>query len=237
MTNWLIIGVSYGLENALAQAALTRGDAVVGTVRRVAEKRAFEALAPGPALSVPLDLADRSAISEAVANAEAWPGPIDRLVYNAGFGMVGAIAMIQAVQPAMRARRTGHIVTITSFGGFAPWWATRDDGASRYAQECIGQTQAQEVELLDIRVTNIAPGEFRTDFAPRGLIEAATMIDDYRDTALQPKHSLMAGWGMEAGDRRGPRRRYWPRSMRRRRPATCSLAKTPCAMRASIPTC
>lgn len=220
MTNWLITGVSGGLGQALAQAALARGDAVVGTVRRLADKQAFEALAPGRALGVLLDMADHAAIPEAVATAQAWLGQIDRLVNNAGFGMVGAIeetsiaeakalfdvnlfgamAMIQAVLPAMRARRAGHIVTITSLSGFAPWWGTGIYGASKYALECIGQTLAQEVEPLGIRVTNVAPGGFRTGFAARGLIEAARVIDDYDATARQSKHSLIAGRGKEAGD-------------------------------------
>lgn len=220
MTNWLITGVGGGLGRALAQAALARGDAVVGTVRRMADKQAFEAIAPGRAFGLVLDLSDHGAIPGAVATAQALLGRIDRLVNNAGYGMVGAIeetsvaeakslfdvnlfgaiAMIQAVLPAMRARRAGHIVTITSLSGFAPWWGTGIYGASKYALECIGQTLAQEVEPLGIHVTNVAPGGFRTGFAARGLVEAAHRIDDYEGTARQSKHSLLAGRGQEAGD-------------------------------------
>lgn len=220
MTNWLITGISSGLGRALATAALARGDTVVGTARRAEDLEAFAALEPGRALPVALDLSQPDAAAAAVARAEALVGQIDILVNNAGYGMVGAIeetsidqmralfdvnlfgaiAMIQAVLPAMRARRGGHIVNITSLSGLAPWWGTAVYGASKYAFECIGQTLAQEVGTLGIRVTNVAPGGFRTDFAGKGLVEAERTIADYDETARQSKLSLLAGRGTEHGD-------------------------------------
>lgn len=220
MSNWLITGVGGGLGKALAGAALARGNRVAGTVRKVADAAAFEALAPGRAIAVMLDLSDHGAIPDAVASAEARLGRIDRLVNNAGFGMVGAIeessleqiralfdvnvfgaiAVIQAVLPAMRARRAGHIVNITSVSGFAPWWGTGIYGASKYALECIGQTLAQEVKPLGIHVTNVAPGGFRTGFAGAALVEGERVIADYDGGARQSKLSLIGNRGKEHGD-------------------------------------
>jgi NAD(P)-dependent dehydrogenase (short-subunit alcohol dehydrogenase family) len=220
VTNWLITGVSGGLGQALAQVALARGDVVVGTMRKLADCMAFEAIAPGRAKGVLLDLADPADAASAVTEAEAALGHIDRLVNNAGFGMVGAIeetslaqakalfdvnlfgaiAMIQAVLPAMRARRGGHIVNITSLSGFAPWWGTGIYGASKYALECIGQTLAQELQPLGIHVTNVAPGGFRTGFAGSALVEAEKIIADYDEGARQSKLSLLANRGKEHGD-------------------------------------
>jgi NAD(P)-dependent dehydrogenase (short-subunit alcohol dehydrogenase family) len=220
LTNWLITGVSSGLGLALARAALARGDTVVGTTRRLTDLEAFEALAPGRALGLRLDLSQPGEAATAVATAEAMVGRIDLLVNNAGYGMVGAIeetgldqaralfevnlfgaiAMIQAVLPAMRARRGGHIVNITSLSGFAPWRGTGIYGASKYAFECIGQTLAQELEPLGIRVTNVAPGGFRTGFAGSALVEAERTISDYDSGARQSKLSLLAARGKEHGD-------------------------------------
>jgi NAD(P)-dependent dehydrogenase (short-subunit alcohol dehydrogenase family) len=220
MTIWMITGISSGLGRALAQAALARGDTVVGTARRAADLEAFEALAPGRAHGVQLDLSQPGGAATAVATAETMVDRIDVLVNNAGYGMVGAIeesgldqiralfdvnlfgaiAMIQAVLPGMRARRAGHIVNITSVSGFAPWWGTGIYGASKYAFECIGQTLAQEIAPLGIRVTNVAPGGFRTGFAGNALVEAETTIADYEASARQSKQSLLAGRGKEHGD-------------------------------------
>jgi NAD(P)-dependent dehydrogenase (short-subunit alcohol dehydrogenase family) len=220
VANWMITGASNGLGKALAQAVLAQGDSVVGTCRREPDAEAFEALAPGRAFSVILDVSDHDAAAGAVAAAEKVIDRIDTLVNNAGYGMVGAIeetsiaeakalfdvnlwgaiAMIQAVLPAMRARRSGRIVNITSLSGFAPWWGTGIYGASKYAFECIGQTLAQEVRPLGIQVINVAPGGLRTSFASGGLVEAARQIPDYDDGARQSKQSLVAGRGREHGD-------------------------------------
>jgi len=219
MTKWLITGIGGGLGRAVAKAALARGDSVVGTTRSVGDA-AFEALAPGRAHVLSVDLTDDASVRAAVARAETLTGGIDRLLNNAGYGLVGAIEevsideardlfeinvfgairMIQAVLPAMRARRAGHVINITSVSGHAPWAGTGVYGASKYALECVGQTLAQEVAPFGIRVTNVAPGGFRTGFAASGLKVAAKDIADYEDGAHFARRSLTAGAGAEKGD-------------------------------------
>lgn len=220
MTRWIITGAGGGLGRALAEAALARGDRVAATLRSQQAAEAFTALAPGRALGLVLDLSRPEDAAAVVAQATGWLGGVDRLVNNAGYGMVGAIeetsldeirdlfavnvlgavAMIQAVLPGMRAARSGHIVNITSMSGWAPWAGTGTYGASKYALECIGQTLAQEVAELGIRVTNVAPGGMRTGFAGKGLVEAARRLDDYEGAARFSLHSLTAGVGAEKGD-------------------------------------
>jgi len=218
MTNWLITGIGSGLGRALARAALRRGDTVFGTSRRDHDPE-FEAMAPGRAHLVPVDLGDREAVRAAVARAEQLAGGIDRLVNNAGYGLAGAVEevsieemidlfqvnlfgavrMIQAVLPGMRGRGRGHIVNITSVSGLAPWAGTGAYGASKYALECIGQTLAREVAPFGIRVTNVAPGGLRTGFAA-SLHVAARDIADYEAVAHQARHQLRAHAGREQGD-------------------------------------
>nr|WP_314467752.1 oxidoreductase [uncultured Novosphingobium sp.] len=219
MTKWLITGIGGGLGRAVAKAALARGDSVVGTTRSAGDA-AFEALAPGRAHVLSVDLTDDASVRAAVARAETLTGGIDRLLNSAGYGLVGAIEevsineardlfeinvfgairMIQAVLPAMRARRAGHVINITSVSGHAPWAGTGVYGASKYALECVGQTLAQEVAPFGIRVTNVAPGGFRTGFAASGLKVAAKDIADYEDGAHFARRSLTAGAGAEKGD-------------------------------------
>src|SRR5579863_6228278 len=85
MARWLITGVSSGLGQEIAALALARGDEVLGTVRREADKAAFEALAPGGARGLILDLARPDAVASAAL------GEVDILVNNAGYGLVGAV--------------------------------------------------------------------------------------------------------------------------------------------------
>jgi NAD(P)-dependent dehydrogenase (short-subunit alcohol dehydrogenase family) len=218
---WLITGVSSGLGRALAQSALDRGDRVAGTVRSAAAQSDFEALAPGRAHGVVLDVRDTAKIADAVRSVEVLAGgAVDILVNNAGYGLVGAVeevspeeartqfevnvfgplALIQAVLPAMRKRRAGVIVNVTSVSGLATWQGTGVYCASKFALEAVGETLADEVAGLGIRVINVEPGGMRTDYAGRSLTRAARKIADYDATAHQSERILAGHTGQEKGD-------------------------------------
>ncbi|MES1990982.1 MAG: oxidoreductase [Pseudomonadota bacterium] len=217
---WWITGVSSGFGRAIAEAALARGDTVVGTVRGEADAGAFNALAPARALSFLLDVTDDEAVRKTASYIEEATGGIDILVNNAGYGLIGAveeasvseireqfdvnvfgaISVVQAVLPYMRERRAGHIINVTSVSGLAPWMGTGIYGATKFALECIGQTLAEEVKPLGIKVTNVAPGGLRTDFATRSLKTCKTEIADYEPTAHFARNLLAGGGGTEKGD-------------------------------------
>ena len=218
--NWLITGVSSGLGRAIAEAALARGDKVAGTVRRQTDLDAFEALAPGRAVGYLADMADEAAVRAAVDRAEADLGGIDVLVGNAGYGLVGAveesslaeirrqfevnvfgpIAAIQAVLPYFRARRRGHVITITSVSGVATWAGTGVYCASKHALEGVTRTLAEEVAELGIKVTNIEPGGLRTDYAGRSMLTTEARIDDYEGAARNAQRIMADHAGHEPGD-------------------------------------
>jgi NAD(P)-dependent dehydrogenase (short-subunit alcohol dehydrogenase family) len=220
MTNWLITGVSGGLGKALAEAALARGDTVAGTVRKPADLAAFEALAPGRALGLQVDVSDEAALRQAVDKAEADLGGLDVLVNNAGYGLIGAveeaslaeiraqfevnvfgpIVAIQAVLPYFRARRAGHIINVTSVSGVAAWAGTGIYTGSKFALEGVTQTLAQEVAGLGIKVTNVEPGGMRTDYAGRSLTLAQSRIADYDGPAHDAQTILTGHAGHEGGD-------------------------------------
>jgi len=217
---WLITGVGSGLGSALARAALARGDAVAGTARAMADLAAFEALAPGQARGFRLELADEAAVAAVAREAEDVLGGVDVLVNNAGYGLVGAIeeaspdeiraqfevnlfgplALIRAVLPAMRARRAGHIVNITSVSGVATWAGTGVYCASKFALEGAALTLADEVAPFGIKVTNIEPGGMRTDYSGRSLRQAARAIEDYASVAHAARRVLADHAGHEPGD-------------------------------------
>lgn len=216
---WLITGVSSGLGKALATAALAAGDRVAGTVRSAQAKQVFETSAPGRAHGYLLDMRDDAA-AEALIRAVEALGPIDALVNNAGYGLVGAVEevspaeahdqfevnvfgplrLIQAVLPAMRARRAGMIVNVTSVSGLATWQGTGIYCASKFALEAIGDTLADEVEPLGIKVMNVEPGGMRTDYASRSLKRAERKLDCYDQTAHSSERILADHAGYESGD-------------------------------------
>lgn len=217
---WMITGVSGGLGREIARAALERGDIVVGAMRRPEAVAAFEAFAPGRAHGVVMDVTDTAAIAAAVAKAESVTGTLDVLVNNAGYGLVGAVeeasldevraqfevnvfgplAVLKAVLPAMRARRAGRIINITSVSGLAVWAGTGVYCASKWALEGLTQTLAQEVADLGIKVVNVAPGGLRTDFATGSKVIVADKLSDYDGLARDAERIMADHAGQEPGD-------------------------------------
>jgi NAD(P)-dependent dehydrogenase (short-subunit alcohol dehydrogenase family) len=218
--NWLITGVSSGLGRALAEAALARGDKVAGTVRKSADRDAFDRLSPGRAFGYLADMTDEAAVRAAIERAEADLGGLDVLVGNAGYGLVGAveesslaeirrqfevnvfgpIAAIQAVLPYFRQRCRGHVITITSVSGVATWAGTGVYCGSKHALEGVTRTLAEEVAELGIKVTNIEPGGMRTDYAGRSLTITQRQIPDYDGVARNAQRILTDHAGHEPGD-------------------------------------
>lgn len=195
----LITGVSSGFGRALASEALAAGHRVIGTVRRPDDAEAFQQLAPARAHGRLLDVADSERVDAVVGEVEATIGPIDVLVNNAGYGhegvmeespladlrrqfdvnVFGAVAMMKAVLPGMRTRRAGHILNITSMGGFITMPGITYYCGSKFALEGISEALCKEVSDLGIKVTAVAPGSFRTDWAGRSMVRSPRSISDY----------------------------------------------------------
>lgn len=221
MKTWLITGVSSGFGRALALAVLARGDRVAGTVRNIDALERFEALSPGLANGFLMDVVDPAAVKSTVSAVSEAHGPIAVLVNNAGYGLVsgveevslaemraqfevnvfGAVTVMQAVLPGMRARRSGTIVNISSVSGLVGWPSLGVYSGSKFAVEGLTETLAQEVAPFGIRVMMVEPGGFRTDFAQRSRCEAADPIADYEGTVLADcKRVLQGHAGHERGD-------------------------------------
>ncbi|UUC52797.1 oxidoreductase [Pseudomonas citronellolis] len=218
----LITGASSGFGLALAQEALADGHRVVGTVRSEQARAALETLAPGRALGRLLDVTDFAAIEPLVAEIEKTIGPLDVLVNSAGYGhegileesplaemrrqfdvnVFGAVAMMKAVLPYMRQRRRGHILNITSMGGFITLPGIAYYCGSKFALEGISEVVGKEVEGFGIAVTAVAPGSFRTDWAGRSMVRSPRGIADY-DALFDPvRQARQEKSGKQLGDPR-----------------------------------
>jgi len=217
---WFITGVSTGFGRAIADAALHAGDFVAGSVRKDEDRATFEALAPGRAHAVVLDVTNEAAVQPTIDRIEHEIGAIDILVNNAGYGheglveestldelrrqfdvnVFGAVAMIKAVLPAMRVRRRGRILNITSMGGLMTLPGLAYYHGSKFALEGFSESLGKEVKHLGIHVTAVEPGSFRTDWAGRSMVRAARTIADY-DSLMDPiRERRQAVSGNQSGD-------------------------------------
>jgi NAD(P)-dependent dehydrogenase (short-subunit alcohol dehydrogenase family) len=201
MARWLVTGCSTGFGREIAYAALQSGHQVIVTARRADAVRDLADEFGDQALAVGLDVTDGEQIAAAVAAADEAFGGIDVLVNNAGHGYLsaveegedaevrklfdvnyfGAVDMIKAVLPAMRARGSGHIINISSMTGLVANPPNAYYSSTKFALEAVTEALATEVKPLGIKVTAIEPGAFRTDWATRSMKESATPISDYAD--------------------------------------------------------
>ena len=202
---WMITGASRGLGARMAEAALAHGDAVVATARDAAA--VAKRFGDHPALlGVSLDVTDEAQAARAVDAAIARFGRIDVLVNNAGFGLLGAVEeattdevrklyetnvfgllnVTRAVLPSMRARRSGHVLNLSSLGGHQSGPGFGLYCSTKFAVEGINQALHKELAPLGIHVTAVEPGYFRTEFLEgNSLTVSPTLIADYEGTSGQ----------------------------------------------------
>jgi NAD(P)-dependent dehydrogenase (short-subunit alcohol dehydrogenase family) len=200
-----ITGVSSGFGQALAKEALAQGHRVIGTVRSESALTTFQALSPERAHGVVLDVTHFNTIDAVVAAVEDQYCPVDVLVNNAGYGhegvfeesslaemrrqfdvnVFGAVAMTKAFVPYFRQRRRGHILNITSMGGYITMPGIAYYCGSKFALEGISDTLSKELAPFNIFVTAVAPGSFRTDWAGRSMERTPRSISDY-DASFEP---------------------------------------------------
>ena len=203
MSTWFITGCSTGLGRALAEAVLDCGESAAITARDSGRLADLAKAYPDTALALTLDVTDDEQVMAAVRQAEDAFGGIDVLVNNAGYGyraaveegdpadvqrlfatnFFGPVALIKAALPGMRARRSGAIVNISSIGALRCPPGSGYYSASKAALEAMTGSLRKEAEPLGIKVIAVEPGAFRTDFSGRSLMQSATAIDDYAETA------------------------------------------------------
>ncbi|BBZ74192.1 oxidoreductase [Mycobacterium paraseoulense] len=220
MSTWLITGCSSGLGRALAEAVIEAGHHAVVTARDVAKVADLAGGAPERVLAAALDVTDPAQVASVVGQAHDRFGHVDVLVNNAGYGyraaveegddaevralfethFFGTVAMIKAVLPGMRARRSGAIVNISSIGATVTPVGSGYYAAAKAAIEGMSGALRGELAPLGISVTIVEPGAFRTDFAGRSLVQSATVIDDYAATAGQRRKENDTMHGNQAGD-------------------------------------
>ncbi|PZU10386.1 SDR family oxidoreductase [Sphingomonas sp.] len=175
MPSVLITGCSSGFGLETAKLFLDEGWTVVATMRTPDPN----VLPASDRLTIlPLDVTDRDSVGSAIQQA----GPIDVLVNNAGFGAavpielidfdtarqlfetntLGTLAMLQAVLPSFRERRSGVIVNVTSTVTLKPLPLVSTYRASKAAVNALTESLAVEMQPFGVRVHIVLPGRSPT---------------------------------------------------------------------------
>lgn len=197
MTTAFITGCSSGFGERGALALARKGVHVAagvrdfGRARRLADAAARERL---PVELVKLDVRSDESVAAAVEEVHGRMGAIDIAITNAGLHLIapaelcsitdcqaildtnvlGALRVMKAVLPEMRARRHGRIVVVTSAGSFVAVPHMAMYTASKHALDALAAAMANELKPFGVVITTVAPGTFRTAMAEKGLLPRET---------------------------------------------------------------
>lgn len=197
---WFVTGASRGIGLEITKTALKNGDSVITTTRNEKGldlsneyKERF--------LNLQLDVAKytQAQVNSVVEKAVKQFGRIDILVNNAGHGRItnfeetseenireifelnvfGLMRVTRAILPFMRKQKSGHIFNIASAAGYGAGPVVYH--TSKFAVTGFSTCLAFELEPFGIKVTNVAPGLFRTSFYNKGAMrtELDIHIEDY----------------------------------------------------------
>jgi 3-oxoacyl-[acyl-carrier protein] reductase len=183
----LVTGGSRGIGAAIALALAAAGSAVTVNYReRASDAEAVVAkikAAGGRAIAVAADVSHGAAVKAMVERASTALGPIDILINNAGIAIVlsvddlseaefdltiavnlkSAFLCTQAVLPAMRARKWGRIVNITSGAARGAGAIGVHYNASKAGMEGLTRGYAARLVKEGITVNSVAPSLIETD--------------------------------------------------------------------------
>ncbi|KEQ30967.1 short-chain dehydrogenase [Pedobacter antarcticus 4BY] len=197
---WFITGASKGLGLALAKLALSNGDKVVATSRSIKELEEQISQPDENFLPLKVDLTSDKDVRHAIERSIAYFGKLDVIVNNAGYSLVGSmeemsdqefratldvnlfgtVNVIRNVMPSLRTQNSGHIINISSNAGYVGFANATSYNAAKFAVVGLSEGLAQEVSAFGIKVTLVAPGQFRTSFMEKGsMMFAKNRIDVY----------------------------------------------------------
>lgn len=175
-----ITGASSGIGEAIAKHFSAQGHPLLLIARRVER---LEALNLPNSICAKVDVTDRAALVEAFAKAEATYGPVDCLVNNAGVmllgqahtqdpaewktmldvNVMGLLNGIHGVLAAMRERKSGTIINISSVAGRKTFPSHAAYCGTKFAVHAISENIREEVADDNVRVITIAPGAVETE--------------------------------------------------------------------------
>jgi len=205
----LVTGASAGLGVDFARQLSKRGHRLALVARR---KERLEELARelGNARAVAIDLSKKDAAAKLLADLESNGETVDLLVNNAGFGLIGRFAeldakrerqmidlnvgalteLCRAVAPGMIARKSGGIINVASTAAFqagpkmAVYFATKAFVLS------LTEALHEELKPHGIKVSCLCPGPTRTEFGEVAGFGGNGMFDR---VAMEPPEVVTAG--------------------------------------------
>jgi hypothetical protein len=207
----LVTGASAGLGVEFARQLSKRGHRLVLAARR---KDRLETLAKelGSARAVAIDLSKANAAAKLIADLEANGEQVDLLVNNAGFGLIGRFAeldakrlrqmidlnvgvlmdLCRAAAPGMIERKSGGIINVASTAAFQPGPKMAVYFATKAFVLSFTEALHEELKPHGIKVSCLCPGPTRTEFGEVAGFNGNSMFER---VAMESPEVVEAGLG------------------------------------------
>ncbi|SDP88455.1 NADP-dependent 3-hydroxy acid dehydrogenase YdfG [Mucilaginibacter sp. OK268] len=200
---WFVTGASKGLGLSLVKKLLKEGYRVAATSRNLSDLSKAVDNHSDQFLPLAVNIKNEESVQEAIELTISTFGKIDVVVNNAGYGLIGGLEeltdqeardnfevnvfgslnVIRKALPYLREQQSGHILNISSIGGFTgsfPGFGIYC--ATKFAVNGFSESLAEEVKPFGIKVTIVQPGYFRTSFLSEGsLVAPKHQIDAYQN--------------------------------------------------------
>jgi NAD(P)-dependent dehydrogenase (short-subunit alcohol dehydrogenase family) len=216
---WMVTGSSRGLGRAIVERVLERGDLVVATSRNTSDLNGLTAQFGEQVRTATLDVTRAQDAERVVEETVQTFGQLDVVVNNAGYGVMGAfeeqtpeqfagqmdvnfwgtVNVCRAALPILRKQRSGHIMNVTSIGGRRARQGLSGYQTAKFAVEGFSEVLFHELKAIDVKMTLVEPGGFRTDWAGASMTFTESM-EEY-EPAIGPFREFMKIYaGTEPGD-------------------------------------
>lgn len=198
----LVTGASSGIGLACCKKLLSSGRTVYGASRTEKADAGFT--------HVTMDVTDDASVEAAVADVLEREGRIDALIHCAGVSLsgpfedttvaeaeqhfatnyFGAVRLCRAVLPTMRAQRAGKLLVVGSIGGLIGLPYLSHYCAAKFALDGMIEAIRPELKPFGIEAAIIHPGDFKTEFAEKGTVSAATQPGTPHHELFEKAHAF-----------------------------------------------
>ena len=213
LTHWhkrvvWIVGASSGIGRATAAALHARGAVLVVSARNADALQRFVDQHPG-SRAIALDVGDAQALQQALARVIESSGGVDLVLYCAGHykamsadrfdlaealqhlqvNYVGALNLLAAVLPQLRAQRGGHLSLVASVAGYRGLPQALAYGPTKAALQHLADTLYLDLQAESIGVSVINPGFVETPLTAGNRFTMPALL-----TPVQAANFMLDGW-------------------------------------------
>jgi NAD(P)-dependent dehydrogenase (short-subunit alcohol dehydrogenase family) len=214
----LVTGGTDGLGRATSLLLASEGYRVFAGGRNAKRRAALDVEANDrnlPLATLEMDVTDDESVNRAVSEIEQQAGPVEILINNAGIAIAaamedismvdlrkqfetnffGVVRVSQRVLPAMRERRRGRIINMSSVAGLIGNPILGPYAGSKHALEGISDAMRLELIPFGIYVVLIEPGYIPTNIENAAADLSSGYVERARTSAYRLVYEgFQAGW-------------------------------------------